>query len=131
MSIHAFANAVETDPRTLSLLREIALQAAADDTPAGPPPTYLDPVVAPLVGIAAYALYRGARAGFDYLGGRADLDLAARQHALVRQLVADGMPEDKAQKVVAAMLKELHHRQADDPAVKAVLEIADKYPAKG
>jgi hypothetical protein len=30
--------------------------------------------------------------------------------------------------VVAAMLKDLRGRKADDPAIKAVLEIARKYP---
>jgi hypothetical protein len=131
MSISVFANELETDPRTLPLLQAIAVQAAADDAHAGPPPTYTDPVVAPLIGVAVYALYRAARLGFDYLGGRADLDLTARQLALVEQLVADGLPRAKAEKVVAAMLKELRGRKVDDPGVKAVLEIASKYPAEG
>jgi hypothetical protein len=131
MSISAFANEVETDPRTRALLQEIAQQAAASEASAEPPPTYTDPVVVPLIGIAAVALYRGVNLVIDYLGGRADLDLAARQVALVKQLVADGMPQDKAEKVVAATLKEIRGRKADDPAVQAVLEIAKKYPTNG
>jgi hypothetical protein len=127
MSLSAFANEVETDPRTLPLLREIARQAATDDH-AGPPPTYVDPVVVPLIGIAAIALYRAVTILGDYLDGRAELDLAARQAALVTQLVDDGLPREKAQKVVAAMLKDLRGRTADDEALKAVLEIARKYP---
>lgn len=128
MSLSAFANEIETDPRTLPLIQEIARQAAADDAHEGPPPMYLDPVVTPFLGIAAIALYRAVQLLGDYLAGRADLDLAARQAELVQQLVADGLPRDKAQKVVAAMLKDIHNRKADDSALKAVLEIARKYP---
>ena len=128
MSLSDFANDVESDPRTRALLQDIARQAAADD-PTRPPPAYLDPVIlGPLVGVAAYALYRAAKLGFDYLGGRAELDLAARQATLVKQLADDGLPRDKAEKVVVAMLKELRGRKADDPSVKAILEIAKKYP---
>jgi hypothetical protein len=128
MSLSAFANEVESDPRTLPLLREIAQQAATDDAHAGPPPTYLDPIVTPFVGIAAIALYRAVQLVGDYFGRLADLNLAAQQVDLITQLVADGFPPDRAQKVVAAMLKDLRGRKADDPAIKAVLEIARKYP---
>jgi hypothetical protein len=126
MSLSEFADEVESDPRTVPLLREVARQAGSGDRTR--PPNFTDPVVAPLLGVAAYALYRGAKLGFDYLGGRADLDLAARQAELVKQLADDGVPQDKAEKVVGAMLKELRRRKPDDPAVKAILEISKKYP---
>jgi hypothetical protein len=100
--------------------------AIVDEVELGPSPqgseTY-DVTVA-LATIVFYALYRWLKNHFDQQRGLNDLELVRKQLDLVRDdLVKDGVPRDKAIKIVAAMLKSVQAKGLNDTIVQSAMAI--------
>ena len=77
--------------------------------------------------IVFYAVYRWLRNHFDKQRGLNDLELVRKQLTVVKdELVTDGVPLDKANKIVAAMLKAVQTKGINDTLLQSALAILAK-----
>jgi hypothetical protein len=84
-------------------------------------------VTVALATVVFYALYRWLKNHFDRQRGLNDLELVRRQLDLVRDdLVKDGVPRDKAIKIVAEMLKSVQAKGLNDTIVQSAFALIAK-----
>jgi hypothetical protein len=119
MNPTTFLDDLNSDPQTSALLQAIAKDIAEDETEDLPPSFSLE-LLTPFAAMGAYALYRFFKNRFDHKRGVDDLDLVREQVTLVKELEADGIARDKAEKSVAAMLKQVRDRGGKDSAVQMI-----------
>lgn len=72
-----------------------------------------------LFGIAAYALFRWLKDGFDHRRALREAEVLRQQGEVLAALIRDGLPPKQAQAAVVALLKGIARRADDDPALKA------------
>jgi hypothetical protein len=78
----------------------------------------------PIVFAATLALVLVAKVGVSYLRSLADLDLVKRQVKLVDELVDEGCPRDKAEKLVFAILTEIRKQPSEGVFPRALAALA-------